>query len=142
MVELSIVFSVFLGIVVVICLLIKRFVGVPCSYCASNRLTKFAQLPTSLQRTLLTYFRQREGRHPDTDGIFICHPCRLVYDDFSGEKRSRDVDSRLGGGLRTSNRSLSINYTRVPRVGCSSFRSWTTASYLAARDVASGTSSG
>ena len=81
--------------------LLIQMVGIPCSYCRNMRLTAFKKLDHPTQNALLTYFQQRERRVPVAAAIFVCQECQLVYDDFSGEKRSRDIDDRLTGGMRT-----------------------------------------
>ena len=38
------------------------------------------------------YFLQHEGRDPDWSAMFAYLNCMTLYDDFSGEKRSMDID--------------------------------------------------
>ena len=52
----------------------------------------FEKLPDNDKSDILEYFRRFEDREPDVEGIFACGHCLLVYDDFSGEKRSMDGD--------------------------------------------------
>jgi hypothetical protein len=75
-----------------------RAIGMPCQFCDNNKLTYFDKLPLNTRVAILSYFREREKRTPDTDGLFICLNCHTVHDDFSGEKRSWDTDYAAGVG--------------------------------------------
>ena len=84
-----------IAFLVALAFLLKRLVravGMPCQFCDNRKLTYFDQLPPDTRNDILSYFRNREKRVPDTDGLFICLNCRTVHDDFSGEKRSWDID--------------------------------------------------
>ena len=52
----------------------------------------YEKLSDSDKSDILEYFRRFEDREPDVEGIFACGNCLLVYDDFSGEKRTMDGD--------------------------------------------------
>ena len=54
----------------------------------------FEKLPDNDKSDILEYFRRFEDREPDAEGIFACGHCLMVYDDFSGEKRTMDGDER------------------------------------------------
>ena len=54
----------------------------------------FDELPDQEKDQILSYFKEHERRTPDTTAIFVCLHCRIVYDDFSGEKRSMEGDTR------------------------------------------------
>jgi len=93
--ELLKVALVFLGGIVVLAVVAKRLmraVGVPCQFCDNQKLSRFDQLPALRQQSVLEYFRVHEHREPDTSGVFACLQCMTIHDDFSGEKRSADVD--------------------------------------------------
>jgi len=77
--------GIFLGFV-------KNKIGMPCTFCKNRRVTPFRELSENDQQNLLTYFHTQEKRAPDQDGIFVCQNCKIVYDDFSGEKKSMESD--------------------------------------------------
>jgi len=70
-----------------------RVTPFPCQFCKNQRITRFKDLPDDLQHKIMHYFRFREKREPDTDGVFVCQECKTVFDDFSGEKKSGDIDN-------------------------------------------------
>ena len=72
--------------------LLKRAIGCDCHKCG-HRMTAFKQLPQTDQQIILDHFKEIEKRTPDTTAIFACGHCGIVYDDFSGEKRSLDGDN-------------------------------------------------
>jgi hypothetical protein len=66
-----------------------------CQFC--NRVVSaFDDLDHQVKSEILAYFTEYENRIPDTAGIFVCKACRFVYDDFSGQKQSRDQDPYYG----------------------------------------------
>ena len=69
----------------------KNFFGCCCHECGT-KMQPYEQLPDSDKSDILAYFRRFEDREPDVEGIFACGNCLLVYDDFSGEKRTMDGD--------------------------------------------------
>ena len=71
----------------------KGFFGCCCHECGT-KMQPFEKLPDSDKADILEYFRRFEDREPDEEGIFACGHCLLVYDDFSGEKRTMDGDER------------------------------------------------
>ncbi|MYD63439.1 MAG: hypothetical protein F4W91_20585 [Gemmatimonadetes bacterium] len=71
----------------------KNFFGCCCHECGT-KMQPFEKLPDSDKSDILDYFRRFEDREPDVEGIFACGHCLLVYDDFSGEKRTMDGDER------------------------------------------------
>lgn len=71
----------------------KNFFGCCCHECGT-KMQPYEQLPNSDKFDILAYFRRFEDREPDVEGIFACGNCLLVYDDFSGEKRTMDGDER------------------------------------------------
>ena len=87
----------FLGIIAAPGVIIKiavRAAGVPRQFCANCKASRFEQLSVPQQGALLLqYFRHHEGRDPDRSAMFACQSCMTVYDDFSGEKRSMDIDA-------------------------------------------------
>ena len=70
-----------------------RRVGCDCHQCG-NRMSFFRELTPEEQKEILQYFRIHENRDPDTSAIFLCDHCLIVYDDFSGEKKSMSGDNR------------------------------------------------
>ena len=72
---------------------IIRRIGCNCHICG-YRMNYFSELSIQDQREILGYFRIHEKRDPDTSAFFVCMRCSIVYDDFSGEKRSMDGDNR------------------------------------------------
>ncbi len=78
---------------------VVRGVGLPCQFCENRKVSRFDELAESQRRALLRYFRLHEAREPDASGIFACLNCMTVHDDFSGEKRSMDVDTAGFGGV-------------------------------------------
>lgn len=98
---------VFLGIIVVVAAVAKiliRAVGAPCQFCENRKLARFTRLSAPQQHSVLSYFRAHEGREPDLSSVFVCLDCKTVHDDFSGEKRSMDMDmiSAPVGGVSVS----------------------------------------
>lgn len=77
--------ALFLGI-------LTNKIGMPCTFCENRRTTPFSELPEQDKKNLLEYFQTYEKRAPDRDGIFVCENCKIVYDDFSGEKKSMETD--------------------------------------------------
>ena len=71
----------------------KNFFGCCCHECGT-KMQPYEKLSDSDKSDILTYFRRFEDREPDVEGIFACGNCLLVYDDFSGEKRTMDGDER------------------------------------------------
>lgn len=71
----------------------KNFFGCCCHECGT-KMQPFEKLPDNDKSDILEYFRRFEDREPDVEGIFACGHCLLVYDDFSGEKRTMDGDER------------------------------------------------
>lgn len=65
-----------------------------CCYECGSKMQPFEKLSDSDKSDILEYFRRFEDREPDEDGIFACPNCLLVYDDFSGEKRTMDGDEK------------------------------------------------
>ena len=65
-----------------------------CCHICGRRMLPFHKLSAEDQGDILGYFRGFEDREPDTEGIFICDHCCIVYDDFSGERRSMEGDDR------------------------------------------------
>ncbi len=72
--------------------LIKR-VGCNCHECG-RRMDSYDELSPEKQQELRRYFLKEEGRLANFDEMFVCPHCHLVYDDFSGEKRSMEGDER------------------------------------------------
>ena len=71
--------------------LIVRKIGCNCHECG-RRMAFFNEVGDDDQREILRYFEEFEKRTPDTSGMFVCCHCGIVYDDFSGEKRSMAGD--------------------------------------------------
>ena len=69
-----------------------RRIGCNCHLC-DRRMNFFNELTEDEQKEIVSYFQTRENRQPDTSGIFVCQHCRIVYDDFSGEKKSMEGDN-------------------------------------------------
>ena len=93
--DLLIIGAVVVGMLVVIMVIVKlwiRYMSLPCQFCRNKRLDLFRQLDPATQESILSYFREYEHRDPDTEGIFVCRDCKTVFDDFSGEKMSRELD--------------------------------------------------
>lgn len=67
--------------------------GCACHRCGT-KMKAFRSLPMEDRQDILGYFTSYESREPDTNGIYVCEPCGIVYDDFSGERRSMDGDDR------------------------------------------------
>jgi hypothetical protein len=78
------------GFVVMIKRLLSSF---PSQFCRKGKCKPLETLPEEAQVRILDYFSSHEGRNPDVTSIFVCENCRTVFDDFSGEKRSRDADT-------------------------------------------------
>ena len=94
-----VVILVLIAALVLLGLLLRRFVdwvGFPCQFC-NSRLTVFDELPADDQGNILAYFREHESRDPNTDAVFVCQNCRVVFDDLSGTKKSRDRDAPTTG---------------------------------------------
>jgi len=70
-----------------------RKVGCNCHICG-RRMAFFNELTPDEQSQVTSYFEKYESRFPDTSALFACRNCRIVYDDFSGEKRSMAGDNR------------------------------------------------
>ena len=83
---------IIVGAIILIRLLLKA-AGWPCSVCGEFTMTKFEELPQNQQDEIRTYFRQHERREFKEDHVFVCPTCHTVHDDFSGEKRSRELDA-------------------------------------------------
>ncbi len=92
LIKIGLVFLAVLGVLIAVGKIAVRVVGAPCQFCENRKLTRFGQLPSSKRRPILGYFRSHEGRDPDTSAVFVCVDCMTVHDDFSGEKRSMDID--------------------------------------------------
>ena len=76
-------------------LLLKLFVhqvGIPCQFCDA-RLKYWKELPPADHESILKYFQEYEKRTPETAGLFTCPGCGTVFDDFSGERLTRDYDA-------------------------------------------------
>jgi len=71
----------------------KRAFGCCCHECG-RKMLPFRQLSNEDRGGILAYFRSFEDRELDTDGVFVCENCHLVYDDFSGERRSMEGDDK------------------------------------------------
>ena len=71
----------------------KNFFGCCCHECGT-KMQPFEKLSDNDKSDILEYFKRFEDREPDVEGIFACGHCLLVYDDFSGEKRTMDGDER------------------------------------------------
>ncbi len=71
----------------------KNFFGCCCHECGS-KMQPFEKLSNGDKSDILAYFKRFEDREPDAEGIFVCNNCLIVYDDFSGEKRTMDGDER------------------------------------------------
>ncbi len=71
----------------------KKTFGCCCHECGS-KMQPFEKLSDGDKSEILEYFRRFEDREPDEKGIFACGNCRIVYDDFSGEKQTMDGDER------------------------------------------------
>ena len=76
---------------IVIWFLIKN-AGRPCPMCGAPDITSFAKLDHNQRNDIYRYFDQVERRRFRQTHIFVCPKCKTVHDDFSGEKRSRDLD--------------------------------------------------
>ncbi len=72
--------------------LLVNWIRFPCQFC-NEKIELFKRIDFYEQRDILDYFRQYENREPDQGGLFVCTKCRTVHDDFSGEKKSWDVDT-------------------------------------------------
>jgi len=84
------------GVVVVVLFALRRFtrlVGWDCHECGT-KVQSFGEIAPDRQEEILRYFRIHEKRDPDTSAIFVCGRCLMVYDDFSGEKKSWSGDDR------------------------------------------------
>lgn len=71
---------------------VLRKAGCPCQFCDNARTMPFARLPVALREEIRGYFTNVERRQPQTPAVFVCLDCGTVFDDFSGEQRSRDRD--------------------------------------------------
>jgi hypothetical protein len=67
--------------------------GCGCHRCGT-KMKAFRSLLMEDRQDILSYFMSYENREPDTSAIYVCEPCGVVYDDFSGEARSMDGDDR------------------------------------------------
>jgi hypothetical protein len=70
-----------------------EFIGVHCQFCVKQKLIPFKKLSVTQQQSILHYFEIYEKRMPAVNSIFVCSTCKSVFDDFSGEKRSMDIDA-------------------------------------------------
>jgi hypothetical protein len=87
------------GVIVMIRFLMRT--GLMCQFCGATDVKVWDRLSDRQQRAILEYFMSHERREPDTSGVFVCDACRTVFDDFSGEKANREVDSVVvGAGTR------------------------------------------
>jgi len=76
--------------------------GIICQFCGDIDCKVWDRVADDVKVRILEYFRSYEKRSPDTSGIFVCDECKTVFDDFSGERASRDVDSvTVSRGLHT-----------------------------------------
>lgn len=82
-----------LAVITVILKFWVRRMSLPCQFCRNVRVSLFRELPPDVQTSILSYFREYERREPDAEGLFVCRDCKTVFDDFSGEKMSREVDA-------------------------------------------------
>jgi len=71
--------------------LLTRRVGCACGICG-NRMLFFDELVPDDQQEIVSYFKTYEDRRPDTKKLLACATCRIVYDEFSGERRKLDGD--------------------------------------------------
>ncbi len=78
--------------VVLIVRQLVQLIGAPCDRC-NVRLTRFDALSAGEKVEILSHFRLREKREPATNAVFVCRPCNMVHDDFSGVQRSMTADS-------------------------------------------------
>ncbi|MHC4250572.1 MAG: hypothetical protein ACYS9X_15705 [Planctomycetota bacterium] len=92
---LIIVMLVVVGLLIVVAKIIMEKARFPCQYC-NKFVDALWDMPNDYQGKVVSFLREREGRDPDVKGIFLCERCRIVYDDFSGEKASRDPDPFYG----------------------------------------------
>lgn len=92
MLNLALIVVIGLAFLVVVRRLVKR-IGCDCHTCG-RRMSFFRELSLEQQNDILHYFRIQEKRDPDTSPIFVCSQCLMVYDDFSGEKKSMSGDVR------------------------------------------------
>jgi|SaaInlStandDraft_1057018.scaffolds.fasta_scaffold40847_1 hypothetical protein len=68
----------------------KKCMALQCRYCM-NDCTFFKKLPKLKQQDIISYFLEYERRKASLNEIFTCQRCSIVYDDFSGESKSREV---------------------------------------------------
>lgn len=62
-----------------------------CQRCGAKVLG-LSDMDETSQDAVMSFFRRVESRAPDEGMIYACPDCKSVYDDFSGERRSRDQD--------------------------------------------------
>ena len=67
-------------------------IGCDCHRCGL-RMKEVNRLTATERAEIASYFTQVEGRQANAEKMFACYRCRIVYDDFSGEKRSMDGDN-------------------------------------------------
>ncbi len=62
-----------------------------CQRC-NGKVRAFGELEDIQQQRIADYYRRIERRTPEWKRVFVCPDCASVYDEFSGEYRSRDQD--------------------------------------------------
>jgi len=95
LVVLIVVLTLVVGVISAVGFVITKKARFRCQFCNSV-VSAFDGLDHSVKIDILAYFTEHEHRNPDTAGIFICNNCRIVFDDFSGQKQSRDQDPYYG----------------------------------------------
>lgn len=70
---------------------ISRRARFHCQRC-NGKVRPFAELDDMQQQRIADYYRRIERRSPEWKRVFVCPDCASVYDEFSGEYRSRDQD--------------------------------------------------
>ena len=95
-----VVYIVFATVVLGGAIVLVRFsmrAGLMCQFCGATDVKVWGRLNDRQQKTINEYFMSHERRQPDTAGVFVCDACKTVFDDFSGEKGNREVDSVVVG---------------------------------------------
>ena len=76
---------------VVVIWIIARRARFRCQVCNTS-VKSVGDLEATERDRVLSYFVRREGREAEKKAVYVCTECGRVYDDFSGERQSREQD--------------------------------------------------
>lgn len=80
-----------LSLLIVLVFFAVRYTPVYCSHCY-KKLQRWRDVTEEQKLSIRNFIKEQEDRTVDESAVFVCQHCHHVFDDFSGEKRSPEVD--------------------------------------------------